>query len=424
MSEKLLWYRPRLRTIIRKGKKPLYWWTYYLPRGTNIHHRVYRTVCDDARVAKADGRLKEGQLLRSEFDNWDRLRMEASPYVRLTVKDAKAIYVNKGMAAYSPLGKNSVKPVIERIFDFFVKNCGRTYVDEINEDDFLKLRDHLATTGFVHPVKRYTLNRYQTWTNTALNWFVAKGNLTKNPIAGLKKLKLSMSEKVRGKVIPLEEWLRIVSAPSPTEFGFDIRPIVIFATATGLRAGEIIHLQWSDIDRLEGVIRIRVKHQCPTWHGLSWRPKGSVEGDPPLNELACLVLDSIEKHDEVWGSYQCGTETKEMATDFVFARKDKNGRLVRIRSLREAWARLLENAGLAGKYKFKDLRATANTYFKVYCQLTGDEASKVLRNTPEVNLQHYTGTLTKVLQTKMGKLPPEMAEAARKVLPDGSRTIH
>ena len=70
----------------------------------------------------------------------------------------------------------------------------------------------------------------------AVQW----GYLPASPLRFVKKLK-----QVPGRVryVKPAEWQRLLSACSP-----DMRNLVIFARHTGLRRGEILNLQWTDID--------------------------------------------------------------------------------------------------------------------------------------------------------------------------------
>ncbi len=421
LNDQLL-YRPRLKVIEWKDKNPKYWYRYYLPVGKTVK-RFFRPAGNDRRDAEAKGKRKEAQLLNHVFDDWDNKRRGILPPTRFTIVEAVDLYLGKSIATYSHQGKASVAPTVKKLFTYFIDQCGRTFLDEITEDDFLTLRDFLLTTGFKKATKKLTVHCYQKWLNTAFNWFVKKKYIERNPLSGVTPLRLAKSERVRNKVIQLHEWKQIMLAPTPKGFGFDIKLIATFTTATGFRLGEILHLRWSDIDLVTGEIRIRVKPDCPTRNGMGWRPKWDVEGEVPLNPVSLLVLESIEKRDDVVGVYRLNGQDKMMATDFVFFRKEDN-RYVRIDTVRRAWAQLLKNAGLAGKYTFKDLRSTANTYFKIYCQLTQDEASRVMRNSPEVNQAHYTNPILLELKRKMLNLPPEMKDTVEQMLLAKNATVN
>ncbi len=421
MNSHLLAYRPRLKTQFRKGKKTKYWWVYYLPV-SKAYIRFWRPIGNDKRLAESQGKLKEAQLVRGVFDDWDRKKMGVAPDIRLTIADGVERYLEIGMEHYSANGKKSVGPTIERLFRYFQEVCKKTYLDEITERDFTELKTHLKHKGFLRPVKKITLVRYQKWINTAFNWFVRQKYLEENPLKHIAIPKLSKSEKVRAKVIPPEHWKRILSAPEPEGFGFDIKKIVIFLTATGIRKGELFHLQWSDIDFSLDQIDIKSKPDCPTTSGLGWKPKSGVEGKIPLSPLAKSLLESLPTRGQsVFGRYKDGGDIKIMATDFVFARK-KRDTYMRLDTVKRAWNKLLKNAGLQGQYTIKDLRSTANSYLKSFCGLTQDEACKVLRNSREVNQAHYSNTVESELKRKMADFPTDLTEVAESVMQN--ETVH
>ena len=58
--------------------------------------------------------------------------------------------------------------------------------------------------------------------------------------------------------------------------------ILWFLANTGLRWGELQHLEWSDVDLNNRMITIRPKH--------GWSPKTGIERDIPLNDVAYQTL--------------------------------------------------------------------------------------------------------------------------------------
>jgi integrase len=69
---------------------------------------------------------------------------------------------------------------------------------------------------------------------------------------------------VRDRVLSVEEFQRLLEA-APN----DLRPILLLAHDTGMRRGEILNLQWSQVDLLHGFIRLGRQTPRPTRGGWS-----------------------------------------------------------------------------------------------------------------------------------------------------------
>lgn len=104
------------------------------------------------------------------------------------------------------------------------------------------------------------LSVFRTW----LNWAVTAGHLTENPLSGFQKLKTTDSKPRR--VLSRKELARLFQASEEIEKRLHSRAgqtfVWRFLAHTGLRIGELIHLQWDDIDFRRKVIKIQRK---PDW---------------------------------------------------------------------------------------------------------------------------------------------------------------
>jgi len=424
-KQDLLFYLPRVTILDRKKEnvKPRWWIRYYLPVG-NETMRVRRPAGDDIRVVKANAKIKESELCRGIFDKFDRERMGVIPGFRTPIHDGVEKYIDKGMASHSGNAREAIIPSIRNLFRYFEHVCKRKYLNEITEDDFLRLRTDMEQgNGFRKPLKRITINDYQRWIATAFNWFVKQGYLEVNPILAIKKLRLDDSEKSGAVVIPLDDVIKIVNAPEPKGIGYDIKAIVLFMLGTAMRRREVLHLQWSDIDDLGQSIEIKTKNDCPTRYGLRFEPKWGKGGEVYINWLVRAALNRIEKYSAVWASYTVGTRKLETTTDFVFARSEKE-RYVRINDIRKGWRALLRNAGIRSNYRIKDLRSTANNWLQTHYGFNTTEASQLLRHSPEVNLSNYTVRQNAVLKQKLLKSVPPGLELLHKVIVEGENIIN
>src|SRR5690554_130339 len=126
-------------------------------------------------------------------------------------------------------------------------------------------------------------------------------------------------------------------------------PAVCLAAFCGLRRGEVLGLQWKDIDWKKGMITI--KHGM-TDDGLT-TPKSGEARSVPLSEAVAEILKEQRKKqrqykERFWDEYH--------RSDFVTTYHD--GTLIKPRALSKAFADTLKKAGL-GHIRFHDLRHTA-----------------------------------------------------------------
>ncbi|NOT61668.1 MAG: site-specific integrase [Acidobacteria bacterium] len=88
-----------------------------------------------------------------------------------------------------------------------------------------------------------------------LNYAVREGYLQRNPFTAGESLIRHSEETKRERILSLEEEQRLLLAC--TDKRDHLRPLVICAIDTGLRRGEMMALQWQDVDFADGVIRAR-----------------------------------------------------------------------------------------------------------------------------------------------------------------------
>jgi integrase len=131
--------------------------------------------------------------------------------------------------------------------DFFGPRGGRRAVllDEITPAMLLDYRAWRASHrnslgGPPKSISPRTINADHTVLVRILNEAVLDGHLTKNPVAGMKKLR----ETRRPRRYLTKEELSALIANCPSHF----KPYLVTATYTGARKGELTRLRWADID--------------------------------------------------------------------------------------------------------------------------------------------------------------------------------
>ena len=199
------------------------------------------------------------------------------------------------------------------------------------------------------------------------------------------------------------EYLSIRAHLPPT-----YQDVLDFGYYSGWRRGEIVKLEWKDVDRGAGVIRLR--------------PELSKNKDGRVLALSSLLRDLIERR---W-------QSRALGCLFVF---HVNGRPVG--DWRKSWKRACEAAGLPGKL-FHDLRRTvvrnlvrAGVPERVAMSVTGHKTRSVFDRyniVSESDLKQATARLAKYVSGQPATptvvpLASVVDADASEEFPDNSRTI-
>ncbi|MFC1475896.1 tyrosine-type recombinase/integrase [Candidatus Zixiibacteriota bacterium] len=180
------------------------------------------------------------------------------------------------------------------------------------------------------------LSIFRSW----INWAVEQGHTGKNPLSGLKKLKTTDSKPRR--VLTHREYEKLLAVSAKMEMLHPVRQgqtlVWQFLANTGLRIGELVNLQWNDIDFRRQVIKIQRKP--------GWDPK-TYEREVPFTREAGTILRELR-------------EDRRDRTSLIF--RSRSGKPLR-ENLVRIW--LLECAKEAGLNEMRgphDLRHTFITW--------------------------------------------------------------
>ena len=130
------------------------------------------------------------------------------------------------------------------------------------------------------PPGKTTINLEIIMVKALLNWGIDQGMVSENPIKKVKKIR--GPEKKTIEFLTKEEIVALLDAATPT-----FHPIFFVYLKTGLRKGELIYLEWSDIDFPRKQIRVVNK----TGH----HTKRYKERFVPMDDPLVNVLQSIPK---------------------------------------------------------------------------------------------------------------------------------
>jgi len=233
---------------LRRGKT---WYVGYYVDGRFVRKRIGRskTIAEKAR-GDIEARLERGDagLLNRDYP----ILAFFDEYLKRTR--------DKHAAAYHDRNRR----VIEQFKRFlkaerpYLKKLSQLRPEVVEAYQRFRLAETTPRTG--KAIKKRTVNIEVSSLKTFLNKAVKWDMLSTNPMEGVDYLKEDDSKKIRA--LTEEEAGRLLE-----EANGWFRPVLLTALYTGLREGELINLEWNDIDFKKGVIKVRRKP--------SWIPKSS-----------------------------------------------------------------------------------------------------------------------------------------------------
>lgn len=210
----------------------------------------------------------------------------------------------------------------------------------VTEDDLEAFHTHLRTIGRAAS----TRNQYVQVLKASFRWATKKGYLEKNPIGEdctLQRTKIAQRDRrlvpdvldeKTGKVKTAGEERRLLDATTKNP---GMQRLIIAALETGCRRGELLALQWLDVDLQRKEIRIRAEN--------------AKDGETRLLPVSTRLAGVLEmaRLDPAGEEYD--------ATDYVFGECGK-----RVKSTKRAWENACERAGITDLH-FHDLRHEAGS---------------------------------------------------------------
>jgi integrase len=197
-------------------------------------------------------------------------------------------------------------------------------------------------------------------------------------LAGAPKVKLFKTIPPPFDFLDFEEAERLLKAADP-----EWKPILQLALKSGLRQGEILGLEWNDVDLIRGRINVRRS----IWKGLEGPPKG---GRARAVEVPASVVKSLE--------------TMRRGGPYVFCNED-GGRLSK-GALKRPLVRALRGSGISrenGKIGWHDLRHTYASHL-------------AMRGVSLKIIQELLGHTTLELTLRYAHLSPDVKQQAVQIL--------
>lgn len=297
----------------RKTNRGKTWYVGYRVDGKLVRKRIGRSK-SLAETAKGDiqARIERGEagLLKKDYP----IRRFFDEYLQRT----------KGKQSVSYHGRNDI--VIRNFTRFLdakfphLSKLSQLRPAVIEEYQRLRLSERTGNGG--RTVTKRTVNievsSLKTFLNQAVKWDLLSGN----PLRGVEYLNKDDSRLIRALT---EKEVAIILEAANGWF----RPVLVTAVLTGLREGELIHLEWKDLDLDGRMIRIRRKP--------GWLPKSSGKGIRERDvAISSELAEFLRNHKE----NNAGSEN-----DWVF--HGKEGGQLRP-GLRKAFIRLTRKVGITG----------------------------------------------------------------------------
>lgn len=317
----------------RKNKRGKTWYVGYRVDGKLIRKRIGRSkaLAEKAR-GDIEAKLERGEagLLQKDYP----IRKFFEEYLQRTEDRHSTSYHRRN-------------ELVVRNFTRFLdkKMAHLTKLSQIRPaviEEYQRFRLTERTGNLHRPVTKRTVNievsTLKTFLNRAVKWDLLSGN----PLERVEHLKEDDSKTIRALT---EEEVTALLARANGWF----RSVLLAAVLTGLREGELINLEWKDVDLKARMIRIRRKP--------GWLPKSSGRSIRERDvAMPSELVDFLREHKENSADYE---------DDWVFHNRD--GEQLKP-GLRKVLMRLTCELGFPEVTQFHALRHTYATHLIKVCK--------------------------------------------------------
>jgi integrase len=244
--------------------------------------------------------------------------------------------------------------------DFF----GDREISRISRKDLYAFRDKLRTIKKQRggrELSKVTVNRALAGLRRLFHFAVAHEKLNESPFPKEPKSGLFCSEKKsrnKRKYFTQQDVRKIVeSCPDHPDF---LRPFVITAYMTGCRAGELIHLEWKEVNLDDGIITLR-------------DTKAGEDQQVKMQDGLIELFRGLPKRSE-----------------FVFCQED--GRELKHHHYYEPYKKIMKAIGKEKGWNFHTLRHTTGTHLHLKGASPVDIKDQLRHSDIRVTVNYYIGT--------------------------------
>lgn len=177
-------------------------------------------------------------------------------------------------------------------------------------------KDGSATAG---PLRPRTVNIETNTLSAIFREAIKRGFVDKNPASGIRRLP---EENIIVRYLSHDEEKRLIEACSPA-----LHPFVVLALHTGMRLGELLHLEWKDVDFEQRLIRVKLTKSHRTRY-------------LPMNSRAHELLNGLPRRSDI---------------ELVFFNPKSSRHWTWTHA--PGWRKAIRNSGIK-EFRFQDLRHT------------------------------------------------------------------
>jgi integrase len=315
-------------TAIGTGKPEKIFYIFYRKDGKQIEEKAGRQYQDDMTAAKAsriradriEGKSvsnkarREGKLREKQIQEWTVKRLWAE-YLSTKPK-TRSYHIDDGRF------KKHVEPLI-----------GDKTLEDLAPLDLDRLRINLLKQKSPQTVK-HCLEIIKRISNFAKNKQLCKGIEFKVVMPKVNNLKTEFLTESQLKTL-----LEVIQKDTNPYAG----PIMLTALYAGMRKGEILKLEWKDIDFERGFIHIR-------------DPKGGADAKIPLNEAVKTIFEGLPRtHNLIFPGMDRQETTLYQAISKIKKKADLPKDFRPLHGLRHQYASMLASSGEVDMYVLQKL---------------------------------------------------------------------
>jgi integrase len=228
-----------LDRLKRQKEKVKYWSDYRIPIKDGSGKTKYQQRREYIGYSREDAKAADG---KRKVQKKEKRIFDMLPGTETTFNDLTEWYLN--LESVKEL--RSFNRLVGAIGNFN-KVFGKSFVNDVLNTD---LEDYQTMRG--KKVKPRTVDYEISVTKTMVNKAFLNKKVSGDAILAFKSLKnkLKKGENARKRIASMEEYVGLVNAAAE-----HLKPIIVTAFNTGMRAGEIRNLRWKHIDFEKGFIR-------------------------------------------------------------------------------------------------------------------------------------------------------------------------
>jgi len=275
-------------------------------------------------------------------------------------------FLHNWLATKRDISPNTLK-VYSDYLEFYIKPIiGNIPLQKISEIDIERLISHLQKKGGtstdkkgelkkLKPLSPATLRKIKFMLIQAFNYGIDRDLLSKNPA---QKITLPPIQKPVIKPMTQEEIIKVLELAKDSP----MYPAILLDISTGLRRGELLALQWQDIDFSTGIANIH-RQLVPVTGGVEIID--SLKTDNSMRQVGIpdKALEVLKKHQEYQGAKRNEAPDSyfNSGIDNNLVIRQDNGKHYHPRNFARNFDKVLAAAGLE-KRKIHDMRHTFATH--------------------------------------------------------------